>query len=356
MRIAPAPDSFGGYYYNGRSPRRFEVRVWLEAGGLRIEGGEEEQRWLYGELEVSTAHNEPQRVERHGSNEVLVIEDSRFAAALAEYRPPAANIHDLRWPVLLLSCAGLAAVAWLAYTRGVPLLANAMAALAPPFVEERLGQAVAGILAPPSSRCADNAAQRGLSQILGRLKATIPGQTYDFRLAYDASPVPNAFAAPGGQIVFFRGLLDAAETPEEFAGVLAHEMQHVLEKHPTRGIAREFSGRAILSIFSVDSAGRPTAAIAAAELLKLAYRREEEEEADRKAIAMMARAGMRPTGLASLLGRLQERGQASDGPATYLSTHPAMSGRVATLARLAATEGREYGELPAPEGWRSVCR
>jgi len=55
--------------------------------------------------------------------------------------------------------------------------------------------------------------------------------------------IVDAFAAPGGYIVVFRGLLEKTPTPEEFAGVLAHEMQHVLLKHSARAIAREFSGR-----------------------------------------------------------------------------------------------------------------
>ena len=50
--------------------------------------------------------------------------------------------------------------------------------------------------------------------------------------------VVNAFAAPGGYIVVYRGLLDQAATTEEFAGVLGHEMQHVILKHSDRAIAR----------------------------------------------------------------------------------------------------------------------
>ncbi|HBY63236.1 MAG TPA: hypothetical protein DEH78_25725, partial [Solibacterales bacterium] len=353
--IAPAPESFSGYYYDGRSPRRLDVRISLAAEGVRIDGIEPAVTWRFEEIEAASTHNGPMRLERRGGAEVLIVEDGRFPAALAQYRAPPVNVHALRWPVLLLACVALVAAGGLVYSRGVPLLGNALAELAPPVVEERLGAAVTSILAPPASRCADNAAQRGLAGIVARLKATIPGVTYDFRLSYDRNPIPNAFAAPGGRIVFFRGLLDAAETPEEFAGVLAHEMQHVLRKHPTRGIAREFSGRAILSMFSVDSSGQPMAIVAATELMKIGYRRDEEEEADRRAIEMLAKARIRPDGLASLLARLQSMGLASDAPASYLSTHPALTGRISELGRLAGPHRDSFPPLPAPAGWRDVC-
>src|SRR5207253_417538 len=122
--------------------------------------------------------------------------------------------------------------------------------------EDRLGRATVAILAPEESRCKDPGAQQRLAPIVDRL-STAAGRR--FTVIYVDQGVVNAFAAPGGYIVVYRGLLDQAATAEEFAGVLGHEMQHVILKHSDRAIAREFSGRALLSLMSVDSSGTPAA-------------------------------------------------------------------------------------------------
>jgi Zn-dependent protease with chaperone function len=80
--------------------------------------------------------------------------------------------------------------------------------------------------------------------------AAAPGSPYHVRLLVADSPVVNAFAAPGGRIVVFRGLLEKTGRPEELAGVLAHEMQHVVLRHPLEAILRQISLRALAAVLS----------------------------------------------------------------------------------------------------------
>jgi predicted Zn-dependent protease len=152
---------------------------------------------------------------------------------------------------------------------------------------------------------------------------------YPFRVIYVNQPVVNAFAAPGGYVVVFRGLLEQADTAEEFAGVLAHEMEHVVLKHSMRALAREFSGRALLSLMAIDSSGTPGALQAGAQLASLSYARDDEQSADLQGAALLERAHVSTSGLAAFLKKVQQLSPDS-GP-NYLATHPATGDRIEKL-------------------------
>jgi predicted Zn-dependent protease len=148
------------------------------------------------------------------------------------------------------------------------------------------------------------------------------------------------------------------ETPEEFAGVMAHEMQHVLHKHGTRAVARQVSGATLLSLLVGGGAATPAAVEGAAGLINLHYQRADEDAADRGSVPLLAKAGISPHGLPAFLRRLRLHPSFREAPSKYLSTHPAM---VERTARLEA----EVGRIPKPpallstEEWvaaRKVCR
>ena len=76
---------------------------------------------------------------------------------------------------------------------------------------------------------------RQLDAIVARLAAATPTPRTIRAFVVDRKQV-NAFAAPGGHVVLFRGLIEQAGNPEEVAGVLAHEIQHVAQRHATRAL------------------------------------------------------------------------------------------------------------------------
>ena len=93
----------------------------------------------------------------------------------------------------------------------------------------------------------------------------------------------NAFAGSGGLIVVFRGLLERADTPEELAGVLAHEIQHVLHRDTTRAIFREASTGILVAALAGDVSAAAAFGVQAARVLgDLRYSREAEQEAARE--------------------------------------------------------------------------
>jgi predicted Zn-dependent protease len=176
--------------------------------------------------------------------------------------------------------------------------------------------------------------------------------TWQFNVADDSEA--NAFALPGGWVYVTRGLLSLVNSEDELAGVLGHEMAHVLERHAVRrvGAATPLAvlfgvPAGILGTVSptlggiVGGAGRLAAGLALAP-----YSREQEHEADRLGIALAARAGWDPTGLAGFLQTLENdeklAGRDPDRP-RFFSTHPSTPRRVENVR----AEARSLTRAPA---------
>lgn len=364
--ILPAESTYEAIFYDGKQAVRREARVELANRELTLTvQGEDPVVWPYEAIRIADqgTYGEPVRIE-FSTGGTLVVEAHGFTEALRQFGvmkspaiPLVANLDLRSWPTIIFCCIAIVCLGAGYYVWAVKWASETISRFLPPSVEERLGQAVIAVLAPPATRCTEPQATARLQPVVDRLASTARSP-YKFRVIYVNQPVVNAFAAPGGYVVVFRGLLDVTNQPEEFAGVLAHEMEHVLLRHSTRAIAREFSGRAMLSLMAVDSNGTPTAIQAAARLANLSYQRDDEEAADLAGAALLDRAGMRTDGLAKFLAGLQGASGAF-GPPQYLSTHPALSERVDALNALTRKYSQTRESVMSAEAWetaRHVCR
>jgi predicted Zn-dependent protease len=197
----------------------------------------------------------------------------------------------------------------------------------------------------------DLALQRYLNR-LGRwisLQSARPQLPWSFGVIDD--PGFNAFAAPGGYIFVTRGLVERVDEGE-LAGILAHEITHVTEKHHLKALAAK--ARAGLAAQLLASQVRGTAAQGAISAQMLALARNlyasgldqaDEFEADRQGVALAARAGFDPYGLPAVLQQL--RAAAPDNPlfTLTLATHPPAQQRLEQLelamgSRLDALSGK----------------
>ncbi|AJE45347.1 M48 family metallopeptidase [Celeribacter indicus] len=168
----------------------------------------------------------------------------------------------------------------------------------------------------------------------------------------------NAFALPGGRIVVMRGLIDAAEAPEEVAAVIAHEMGHVAHRDPTRHALRAVGTFGVLSLVFGDFAGGTLVLMTANQLVNARYSQEAESAADAYAHEILPRAEISPGALAPLFERLQaEQGEAGS-LSSHLASHPQLGDRVARAR--AAAEGYTGPGVPVlvPADWqrlRGIC-
>jgi Zn-dependent protease with chaperone function len=207
---------------------------------------------------------------------------------------------------------------------------DAVVARIPVAQEQRLAEELWKAQRAGIKIIADGTAQAFIGQLGGRLAAARPTPyRYRFVLADDASV--NAFAMPAGIVVVHCGLLAATERPEELAGVLAHEIEHVEQRHSLRGMVRGIGAAALWSLVGGDVLGA-AAADAAGRLMGLQFSREQEMAADEGGFERLVAAGIDPSGMASFFARLAKDESARPGLPAFLSTHPASAERAARLA------------------------
>lgn len=253
---------------------------------------------------------------------------------------------------IALAGVALAAILFVFLPRISDLLADQL----PLEQEVVFGQAVLrqveGMLGAEGSLVCDNPAGLAALEKMERRLTEGQGLTYDIDLSVFDHEMLNAFAAPGGHVVILRGLLDEAETAEEVAGVLAHEIGHVEARDPVRLAFRSAGSAGILALVLGDVTGGTVIAFAGDYILRASYTREAEAAADAFAHDLLERTGVGTEGLAAFFDRIE--GMGGDVP-EFLSTHPA-SGNRAEAAR-SAGGGAEEPVLTAAE-WqalRGIC-
>jgi len=220
--------------------------------------------------------------------------------------------------------------------------------------ERDLGHDIVEAIAPEEQRCADAERLGALERIIERLVASNDVRGYEFQVAIVDDTVVNALAAPGGSIVVYQGLLDRAESPEMVAGILAHEIQHVVRRHVTSALVKDLP---MILAATLVSGGDQTAGgllAATAALGSLRYRRGDEAEADREGLGMLRAARIAPDGMIGFFGGLAEGERGAPALALYLSTHPRSEDRMAALEELAAAAPYTAEPLLADFDWSRV--
>jgi predicted Zn-dependent protease len=216
-----------------------------------------------------------------------------------------------------------------------------------PAQDVQLGRQAAAEVRQQLPMLNDGPTEALVERIGTRLVAAVPPRYRQpaFRYSFDVVNLReiNAFALPGGPMFLHRGMLQAARTDDEVAGVMAHELSHVILRHGTLQAAKAqkfqlgaLAGQILGSIVG----GRKGAIIAQGSQLGLGtyflkYGREYEREADLLGAQIMARAGYAPRQMADMFRTIQQQGGGS-GP-EWLSDHPDPGNRYAAINREAAS-------------------
>ena len=168
-----------------------------------------------------------------------------------------------------------------------------------------------------------------LGEMTQRLTAQILNNPYKFDVTVVKSDVINAFALPGGYVVVFTGLMKKAESGEEVAGVLSHELNHVLQRHGLERIVKNLGLLTVVAIVFGDQQGLVGMVKQfGVELLTLKFGREQETEADLTGLQLLQQAKIDPSGMIRFFERLSEKDQ---GRMEWLSTHPMSTARAERL-------------------------
>ena len=167
---------------------------------------------------------------------------------------------------------------------------------------------------------------------------------FEFHLLRDPQTV-NAFALPGGQVFITAALLGRLNSEAQLAGVLGHEIGHVVGRHGAEHLAKQQLGSALVNAVGIAASddprsGRQAAILAQAvnQMVNLKYGREDELESDSLGLQFMTDAGYNPVGLVELMEILNSA-RGGGGQPEFLSTHPNPANRV---EKLVASIEREY--------------
>lgn len=166
------------------------------------------------------------------------------------------------------------------------------------------------------------------NEIVANSPAGMTEYQYDFHVLQDSQTI-NAFALPGGQIFITRGLLDQLSTEGEVAGVLGHEIAHVVARHSAEQIAKQqltqgLTGAVVIASYDPDNpASMQTAQVAMliGQLVNMKYGREDELESDFLGLCFMDDSGYDPQEMVSVMNVLQQASQ-GQAPPEFFSTHP----------------------------------
>lgn len=184
----------------------------------------------------------------------------------------------------------------------------------------------------------DAAVNRYVAGVGARLAARAAGPRYPYSFDVANYREINAFALPGGPVWIHRGALAAAGNESQIAGVLAHEIAHIAQRHAASQMSKGMIASGLLGALGAlvgDDRGGRIAQIAgglAAQGYMLKFSRDDEREADEVGARMMKRAGWNPAGMIEFMQIL--RAQAGRDPGsvqTFLSSHPAPAERVTRL-------------------------
>ncbi|NNM77478.1 M48 family metallopeptidase [Sphingomonas sp. ID1715] len=223
-----------------------------------------------------------------------------------------------------------------------------LAPLVPPSVEKAYGEALVGDFG--GKYCSTPLGDAALK----RLVASLDPKPGELNVRVVDAPIVNAAALPAGNIVLFDKLFEVVESPEELAGILAHEIAHVRRRHITAALIREFGVGIFASALGGTTAGRVDGFVA------LTFTRRAEQDADATAIATLNRAHISPAPTANFFRRLKkaETDLGRFEPAmAYLSSHP-LSGDRAQRFTEAAHKGEAYRPALSSREWtelRAIC-
>jgi Zn-dependent protease with chaperone function len=296
----------------------------------------------------------------------LLVADRELAAHVEAIGAPRAVVDQLReatrtrtrrkagrWTALVVVAGLLVALAlllWAAFGWAVDKLVDEI----PPEWEVELGRSVAADLLAEHRACGDPAVNQAVQEIGRRLVVGVGASRYQWRIRVLDNEDVNAFALPGGYVFVNRGLIDAADDGSQVAGVLAHELRHVIARHGIHNLVREVGLMLILYAVVGDSgAVEQFLAANAANMASMSFSRDQEREADEGGMRIVYAAGLDPTGLVRFMQQLATEESAIQESLTILSSHPASAERAAELTELMAELGQPQ-VTPLVSDWSAI--
>lgn len=221
--------------------------------------------------------------------------------------------------------------------------------LIPLSVEEKLSEAVeSSIISDENSIIKNDSVENAIALISSRLLNSIDNSNYNYQFTIIDNTDVNAFTIPGAKIFICKGLISFADSPEEVAAVLAHEIGHAEKRHVVNKIAKEL-GLGI--IFTLITGGDPSIVT---EIIRLVastgFDREQEKEADEFALQLLEKSGIHPKHMESFFKKINELNDVNM-PELFM-THPDSDKRAEKAASYKISD--DFKEHSFNMDWESI--
>ena len=222
-----------------------------------------------------------------------------------------------------------------------------LAPLIPSSVETKIGDALVGDFGGRFCHTPEG------SKALAKLVNSLDKQPQDLKVEVAKIDMFNAVALPGNRVILFDGLVSEAKSPDEVAGVLAHELGHVRERHVMQALIRQMGLSVVLG--GMDSTGGN----ALGNALAIGYTRGSESAADRYSIKALNGASVSPMATANFFDRLaemsgeKEAGDTMTAVTGYISSHPLSKSRKKAFAA-SVVKGKAYQPALTAAEWNDL--
>ena len=222
---------------------------------------------------------------------------------------------------------------FLSFLTGIAV--RALVAKIPPQWEQKLGDDLMAELKDTETFVQDPKLLAKLDRAVAPLVNALPKSQFQYKFYVLQESIPNAFALPGGHVIVTTRLLELAERPEEIAGVVAHELAHVTQKHGFRKIISSAGPYLIFRVFLGNSSDALPILGGSSELLvRQSFSQQYKLEADDVGWETLRAARIDPRGLADMLRKLQAEDlqiKRSMPQMNAFSSHPAIGKRIQRL-------------------------
>ncbi len=347
-----------GKYYSGQVGKPHKVTIAFTGGALRLkaDGGSFEKDWSLGEVQVLERAVAPQPAKLTSKNHP---ESRLYIDAGPDWRKVRKLLPRNAFPRFHLPVSWKSFIGYTGFSIAIiillffsaPQLLSYGAYLIPQSTEGRLGRYILdSVIEDPM--CIAPEGLEALNKLTATLQAgTQRDITYNVRVISDHEML-NAMASPGGHLAIFSGVLHKTESPDEVAGVLAHEMAHIEKRHAMQALVRDLG----LSVLLQMTFGDQGIVELAGTLNELHYSREDETEADYVGQKLLEKANIDPQNMTSFFERIkEEEGERWDSKfLQYLSTHPLTEERIRKLEKYTPDNIQIYQPVLNEQEWRDL--
>ena len=342
------------YYFDGVSSAKHEATLKLLISEIEITYYSDLNfrtvKWYQNDIHIPNLTTGEKIVLRYGKNfpyqSIELKNDSFTKDLLTTYN---LNTKAKKYSVftengykgVFLGIVAFIATFILFYKVILPSIAETAAVTIPIEYEQSFGKTIKETLIANNE--IDSVKTKSLQKFYNKLNYK---SDYTIDLTVVNSPVQNAFATPGGNIVVFSGIIDHMECPEELAALLGHELTHVNKRHSTKSIFRSLANVIVLSVLLNDVNGITTLIIDNANSIQeLSFSRSLEKEADTEAVSLMFENNIDPEGMLGLLEQLDTLNHGLDIP-EFLTTHPVTKNRISYVKELIAEKQKQKFNYP----------